>query len=399
MTRSWPVVRLSEVLHLDLDRVYLDPATTYEMAGVLSFGRGLFLRESVSGANTSYKFFYRLKADHVVMSQLFGWEGALALSSDRYEGLHVSPQFPTFLCDARRLDRKFLGYAMRRRSFWEDLGTRTKGMGDRRRTLNPEALFASEIPLPPLDEQRRIVTRIETLAGKTEEAKCIRETSAIEAGRLIPSVLQKVAKNQLRGTATGTLGTGLSSARNGLSRRPSGIESGPVVLRLADVAEGRVNLTSVRRGTLSKAEIEAYQLCKGDLLFVRVNGSLGIVGRCIMFNGATDVICFNDHLIRVRLDTDLFMPAYVVLLANGPVARLHIESSAITTAGQFTVNQQMLMALPIPVLPLSEQRRIVAHLDALQAKVDALKRLQSETAAELDALIPSILEKAFKGEL
>ena len=48
---------------------------------------------------------------------------------------------------------------------------------------------------------------------------------------------------------------------------------------------------------------------------------------------------------------------------------------------------------------ISEQRRILAELDALQAEVDALNRLQAETAAELDALLPSILDKAFKGEL
>ncbi|MDQ6642992.1 MAG: restriction endonuclease subunit S [Chloroflexota bacterium] len=51
----------------------------------------------------------------------------------------------------------------------------------------------------------------------------------------------------------------------------------------------------------------------------------------------------------------------------------------------------------LPSLP--EQRRIVAYLDDLQAKVDALKQLQAETSAELDALLPSILARAFKGEL
>jgi type I restriction enzyme S subunit len=55
--------------------------------------------------------------------------------------------------------------------------------------------------------------------------------------------------------------------------------------------------------------------------------------------------------------------------------------------------------LVIPVPPLAEQRRIVAELDALRAKVDELKRLQAETRAELDALMPSILDRAFKGEL
>ena len=48
---------------------------------------------------------------------------------------------------------------------------------------------------------------------------------------------------------------------------------------------------------------------------------------------------------------------------------------------------------------VSERHRIVAELDALQAEVDALKRLQAETAAELDALLPALLDRAFKGEL
>ncbi len=56
-------------------------------------------------------------------------------------------------------------------------------------------------------------------------------------------------------------------------------------------------------------------------------------------------------------------------------------------------------AFPVPVPSLAEQRRIVAELDALQAEVDALKRLQAETSAELDALLPAILDRAFKGEL
>jgi type I restriction enzyme, S subunit len=42
---------------------------------------------------------------------------------------------------------------------------------------------------------------------------------------------------------------------------------------------------------------------------------------------------------------------------------------------------------------------MVAYLDGLQAKVDRLKALQAQTRAELDALLPSILDRAFKGDL
>lgn len=58
------------------------------------------------------------------------------------------------------------------------------------------------------------------------------------------------------------------------------------------------------------------------------------------------------------------------------------------------------MQIPFPAkLSLDEQRRIVAYLDGLQAQVDPLKKLQTQTAAELDALLPAILDRAFKEEL
>ncbi len=50
-------------------------------------------------------------------------------------------------------------------------------------------------------------------------------------------------------------------------------------------------------------------------------------------------------------------------------------------------------------IPLDEQRRIVAYLDSVQARLVSLRELQSATGGELGALLPSVLDKAFKGEL
>ena len=78
--------------------------------------------------------------------------------------------------------------------------------------------------------------------------------------------------------------------------------------------------------------------------------------------------------------------------------RGHLEEIASQSA-QKNINLGILTEVPVPKLALAEQHGIVSELDALQAEVDALKRLQAETAAELDALLPSILDRAFKGEL
>jgi len=76
-----------------------------------------------------------------------------------------------------------------------------------------------------------------------------------------------------------------------------------------------------------------------------------------------------------------------------------IKDAPKTTSGIWKINQGHIASFSMPVLPLEKQRRIVTYLDNLQAKVGALKKLQAETAEELDALLPSILDKAFKVEL
>jgi type I restriction enzyme S subunit len=174
---TWPLSRLGNHVELDLRSEKVDPSRFYPMVGVLSYGRGLFDREPVLGGNTSYRTFYRLKSDHIVMSQLFGWEGAVALSDKRFEGKYLSPQFPTFSCNSPELDRGFLGWFLRLQSSWNALAKQTKGMGDRRRTLIPDNLLNLQIPLPAIDEQRRIVTRVEAVAGRVAEARQLREES------------------------------------------------------------------------------------------------------------------------------------------------------------------------------------------------------------------------------
>lgn len=119
MKNGWKIVRLGEVLKQDkASAVSIEPSQNYEMVGVYSFGRGLFHKESQLGMNTSYKVFYCLKENHIVLSQLFGWEGALALSSKEFEGKFVSYQFPTFLTDETKADRGFIGFFLKRKKVW-----------------------------------------------------------------------------------------------------------------------------------------------------------------------------------------------------------------------------------------------------------------------------------------
>ena len=92
-------------------------------------------------------------------------------------------------------------------------------------------------------------------------------------------------------------------------------------------------------------------------------------------------------------------PDFLVFALCSRSVRNQIEELGKTTAGNIGVSGGDAKSFKVPLPPLPEQRRIVSELDALQAEVDALKRLQAATAAELDALLPAILDRAFRGEL
>ena len=67
---AWKSVPLGEVVSVSIETVEIDPTAAYQMAGVYSFGRGLFRREPLSGVETSYKRFHKLSEGMIVLSQL-----------------------------------------------------------------------------------------------------------------------------------------------------------------------------------------------------------------------------------------------------------------------------------------------------------------------------------------
>src|SRR5205823_2042048 len=122
-----------------------------------------------------------------------------------------------------------------------------------------------------------------------------------------------------------------------------------------------------------------------DVFVVRGNGAKHLVGRAGMITEESPGLIFPDLFIRVPLDQTVLLPDYFVHAWNSPRLRAEIEDTAKTTSGIWKINQGHIAALSVPVPPLTEQRRIVAHLDGFQSKLDALNHHQAETAAELDA--------------
>jgi type I restriction enzyme, S subunit len=254
-------------------------------------------------------------------------------------------------------------------------------------------------PLPPqLAEQRRVMARIEALAARIQEARALRQQATDEGKALLKSVLRSVTRSV---EISGKLGDVLSSPpRNGWSARCDNADDGVPVLSLGAVTGFRYRGSQFKRTSAYASEDGYFWLKPGDVLITRSN-TPELVGHAAIYDGSPTPCIYPDLMMRLEFKNSGVDRQFVWYWLQSPPARDFITEKAKGTSPTMKkISQGTVMAIPFPsLLPLLDQRRIVAYLDGLQKQTDALKALQAETSTELDALMPSILDKAFRGEL
>jgi len=397
--KPWPKVRLGELLRLERRKVKVEPEKLYQEIGIYCFGRGIFHKTPRTGFEVGDKDLFLMKEGDFILQVTFAWEGAIAIVSAAEDGMFGSTRYPTFRVDERCCEPKFLLNYFKTEEGLQQLVKICPGSAGRNRVLSIKRIPEVQVPLPPLTEQRRIVARIEELAGQIHEARTLRHQAAEEAEALLASAQSALSHPVAAETVSVAELVGEGGLRNGKSLKATGSDSEIRCLTLSAMRDGRIDIGHAKPVPMSRAEAEPFQVRAGDVYVVRGNGSKHLCGRAGLVAQEAQSVVFPDLFIQVALPKERVVPEFFIAAWNASATRTVIEEKAKTTSGIWKINQGHILSTRIPIPPLAEQRRIVAALDALQAEVDALKRLQAQTAAELDALLPAILDKAFKGEL
>jgi len=181
-------VKLGDVLELQERPEAIASIGSYPQVGVRGFGGGLFPKASVGGTETSYKAFNRLYEGAIVLSQVKGWEGAIARCPKELDGWFVSPEYRTFHCKPNLASDEYFGELVRTEWFWSQLQDATRGVGARRERTRPEQFLNIELPMPHIDDQLRIVEILNRQAPLMAKHKAIREANAA----LLPATLERV---------------------------------------------------------------------------------------------------------------------------------------------------------------------------------------------------------------
>jgi type I restriction enzyme S subunit len=453
MVTGWPLVPLKEVLTPVSRPEPVDPRTTYRILGAHWYAQGLYTKEIKNGQEIRANKVYRVEQGDFVYNRLFAWKGSFAVATIENHGCYVSNEFPCFVVKRDRLDGQYLWRYFSRQSEWtKALGLSSGGTPTSRNRLKQERLLSMTIPLPSLDEQRRIVARIEELAAQIEEANNLTgqtrdETKvlwtsiltqacsgAMTAGRVhtLPDVetaqqlLERISNNKWPGHAPSrkrrpmslpsppkiplswaVVEAGQLQERGAIldiqdgnhgsnyPRKSEFAEEGVPFVTAHQIADGKVNISAAPKLPSERAARLRIGFAKaGDVLLTH-NASVG--GVAIAPPDAGDFL-IGTSVTYWRCNPAALEPRYLYYFMQSEHFQRQLQFiMKQTTRNQVSVLKQVNLWICVP--PLAEQRQIAVELEALHQRLESLKRLESESAVELDALLPAIIDRAFKGEL
>lgn len=385
---NWPMVKLGKILTERREKPDLEAILTGEIPIVAKIGFGTGEIELREESKTKTNMIL-IKPGDLVISGINAEKGAIAIYGEENKKLAAATiHYSSYEINKGKADSLYLWYFLRSRTFRSILLSKLpKGI---KTEVKPRRLLPIEIPFPDLEEQKRIVARIESLLAKIEEARRLRAEAVIEVEKAIKSILRKIFLND--GWITNKLGDVCDTTSGGTPSRERPdffngeipwLKSGELNDTLIVDSEERITEEGLQN---SNAKI----FTRGTLLIAlygATTGKTGILGVDAATNQAICAIFPNKNIIEgdylhwfLRFKRD----DYLLKSFGG---------------AQPNISQKLLKETKIPIPPLPEQRRIVAYLDSLQAKMDELKRLQAETEKQIEKLVPSILDRAFKGEL
>ena len=401
MSQNWPLVPLGDILTKSTESVTLNPAHVYQEVTVRLWGKGVLERRKATGAEIATAERKVVRRDQFIMSKIDARNGAFGLVPKSLDGAVVSSDFPTYNLDLERIEPSYLSWLSRTHDFGDICKGASEGTTNRVR-LKEDRFLATEIGIPSISEQHRIVARIEELAAKIEDARGLRSQATEDASHLMAAEEFYIWPDASLKNGVPLQGVTTHLARGRQSRQG---ESNHFLIKTQHVQMGKylpTHLTLATDAAVRVAPVATVQ--PGDVLIAC--SAAGCLGRVACYSEPEKLASTDTHVAIARANTSIVLPEYLFAYLKGSQGQIQLRSrekgdwTREKIGFRFTeLNVADLYRVPVPVPPLSEQRHIVAYLDGLQAKVDALKKLQAETAAELDALLPSILDKAFKGEL
>lgn len=395
MDTDWASVPVGELLRKSEEWIEIEPEATYKEVTVRLWGKGVVQRRLAKGSEIAAQWRNVVRANQFIVSRIDARHGALGLIPHALDGAVVSTDFPAFSLNEAKMLPAFLDWLSKTQGFINICKAASVGTTNRIR-LKEEKFLAMKLPLPLVSEQQRIVGRIEELSVKITEAHGLRQQTVEETNALLPVTFGEFFRSLATKFPVEPLGKLASRISDGPHKKPNYVSRGIPFVTVRNMVTGRLNFDNVQYITPEDHE-EFSKRCnpqRGDVLYSKDGATKG----CPCFVDTDQDFNIFVSVALIKPLRDKLDGLYLCHLLNSSWIKDRMrERSRGDMIPHIVLGE--IREFPVPIPPLEEQRRIVQQLNELKSQVDSVKRLQSQTAAELDAMLPAVLDQAFKGEL
>jgi type I restriction enzyme, S subunit len=368
-------VKLSEIAPITRRPIEVDASASYPELGIRSFGKGTFHKPALNGMSVGTKRLFRIEPGDLVFSNVFAWEGAVAVATNDDAERYGSHRFIACTVDETRADARYLCHYLLSPAGILKLQAASPGGAGRNRTLGLSKLGEIEIPLPPIADQRRIADQIDSVSEKLQSANSLRESVEQDIASLLSVRFQETL-----------------ARASWLPMR----KVAPIVRREVEIKpESTYSELGVRsffkgafiRRTVSGTEFtwqKLYQVKANDIIFSNIMAwEKGIA----LATSDHDNCVGNHRMLTCEANPDFSLSAYLhyYFTTTEGFAKVYAASPG-TAARNRTLTGDALMALDVPIPPLVVQMQFVR----LKHAIEQVAEVRVKQMVSVEAMLPAL---------
>lgn len=379
----WPLKKLGSVLDKSENWIEVQPDKEYSEVTVRLWGKGVNLRGTKIGSEIGSSRRLSVSEGQFIISRIDARHGACGLVPRNLDGAVVTNDFPVYTPKENKILPRYLELISKTHFFVDACKRASEGTTNRVRLKEPR-FFNIEIPLPDIAVQKVVVDKVDFALGKLEEIKLLRSSLLDDAQAMLSSAFHKIIE--------GAVYKPMSKVAP-LERRKVEIDVNAEYPELGVRCFGNGTFHKPILDGMDVGTKKLYQMVPGDLVFSNVfawEGAIAVVKK--EDEGRLGSHRFITCLPKSGVVTADFLCFY--FLTTEGLEKIQAASPGGAGRNR-TLGLKKLENIEVPVPDYDKQ----LWFNQLQSYVEKIKQAQSENATELEALMPSILDKAFKGEL
>ena len=403
MKKDWEIKKLGELCSFIGDGDWIesgDQSTEgIRLVQTGNVGEGIYLDKENRAHYISEETFTRLKCTEIfpgdcLISRLPEPVGRACIIPDLNQKM-ITAVDCTIIRFKENIQPQYFVYYSQSNKYLSDIDS--EATGATRKRISRKNLEKISIPIPPLEEQKRIVKILDEKFAQLESLKATAQTNLQNSKDLFQSQLTKAFSNitwekkRLEDLCS-KIGSGATPKGGKDSYKTEGIH----LVRSMNVYDNKFVYDELACIDDKQAyELRNVELQEDDVLFNITGAS---VCRCCVLPSDVLPARVNQHVSILRPKQELLNPTF---LCSAMIGYKEILYKVACTGGSTrqAITKTQLEDFEIPLPPLPEQKRIVKELDTLSEKVRQLQEIYTKQIANCDELKQAYLQKAFEGEL